>query len=133
MDENFEPTRKAIDLSAHVGTLPTGLNMDISEIVIPADTELVGVFDGLYERTLKEPNKYTGKSTDTQISMILSEADNPDLVLNEGETGSVQRYVWASPGLCRELQESEVIAGGKIKIKRKHSGKKTSWKVIPLN
>ena len=70
---------------------------------------------------------------DTQISMILSVKDNPDMVLNDGETGSVQRYVWASPGLCREIQEAEVVPGGKIKIKRKHAGKLTSWKVIPLN
>ena len=59
--ENFKPERKEIDLTAHVSKLPSGGNMEISEITIPADTELVGVFDGLFERSLKRPTSTPGR------------------------------------------------------------------------
>ena len=131
--ENFEPKRTKADRQKAVQDMPSSENREVVEITIEAGTELVGTYDGMYDRTLKDENVYTGKMTDHQIGMVLTRAENPHLIFNESETETAFRYVWASNGLLKALEEHEIQDGQKIKIKRKGIQKNTSWTIITLN
>ena len=144
-EPEFKPTRTEIkDRKKLVDSLPSQENMEVEEISILPDIALTGFYDGMIDRTLKEPDTYTGKLTKPQIRIAIPIADNPqfeighensNLRLNESEkeSGSVVRFVWCSNGLLRELEENEIQKGQKFTIKRKGTKLNTRWTIIPRN
>ena len=127
-ENEFVPKlREAENRKELVKALPTTENLPVEEITVLPDIDLVGFYDGLQWRTLKEPDQYTQKMEKLQINFVMSTKDNEafdhgnknsNLRLNDGETDSFVRRIWCSNGLLRELEKMEIAKGQKIKIKR---------------